>query len=68
MGSKKEVSIGDYVIHKHSGRFVCDDEGNPVKVVRFTLLFGCDGVVYENSDYDFIEDVEKASSLVLELL
>ena len=68
MDSKKEIEIGDYVIYKDSGEVVCDDVGDPTKVVKFKKKFARDAVMYEDGHFDFLNDIEKASPLLLELL
>ena len=68
MGSKKEVEIGDYVIYKQSGEVVCDRHGNPIKIVEFWEVHSYSAVRYEDGGFDYVERIEKASSLLLELL
>lgn len=63
------VERGDKVMYS-DGRVVCDEDGFPVIVIDIkyhpTLVRLC--VFYENGDFDYLEDVEKCSPLLLELL
>lgn len=68
MDSKKEIEIGDYVIYNDSGEVVCDDAGDPIKVIKFRKIFARDAVMYEDGNFDFLNDIEKASPLLLELI
>lgn len=69
MDSKKEIEIGDYVIYNDSGEVVCDaDTKCPIKVIAFTIQGRKPIAIYQNGEYDFIENLEKASPLLLELL
>ncbi len=68
MESKKEVEIDDYVIYKSSGEVVCNEAGDPVRVIAFMKFHSYDGVKYDDGGWDYAERVEKASSLLLELL
>lgn len=70
---------GDYVIYKKTGQLVCNTRKKPLKVRKiepaeefyghvFKKIAQKFVVVYENGQFDFIENVEKASPLLLELL
>ncbi len=60
--------VGDYVIYKESGEVVCNKAGNPTKIVEFLKKYGCDAVWYEDGGWDYADRIEKAGSLLLELL
>lgn len=70
---------GDYVVYKKTGMVVCNTRKKPLKVRKIEsaaefyriAAFQRDDrlvVVYEDGQFDFIENVEKASPLLLELL
>lgn len=69
MDSKNVINIGDYVFYKDSGEVVCDNDTKlPLKVMKLVVFFEKDSVLYENGEWDFIEALEKASPLLLELI
>lgn len=69
MDLKDEIKVGDYVIYKDSGEVVCDaDTKCPLKIIDFTLRRGHVVALYENGEFDFLLDIQKASTLLLELL
>jgi hypothetical protein len=69
MDSKNAINIGDYVYYKDSGQIVCDNDTKlPLKVIKLVFYFEKDSVLYENGEWDFIEGLERASPLLLELI
>ena len=69
MDSKKEVKVGDFVQYVDSGELVCDENGSPLRVIAIKLygvpFTPC--VFYSQGSFDYLSNVQVASSLVLEL-
>jgi len=67
MDLKKEIKVGDFVQYDNS-EIVCNGDGVPLKVIEIKERYGRYCVFYDNGEFDFYKDVEKADPLLLELL
>ena len=68
MDSKNEIKVGDYVAYISDRTIVVDDDGNPLRVVKIDLSTWLPIVRYTNGEFDWLETVERAPSLLLELV
>lgn len=69
MASKKEVKVGDFVQYIDNGELVCDENGTPLRVIQIKP-YGVptvDCVFYSQGSFDYLSNVQTASSLMLEL-
>lgn len=76
MDLKNEIKPGDFVIYKKTGLLVCNSMGRPFKVNKvmnaseFNPQFDSTKIIvtYVNGHFDFLDSLEKASPLLLELI
>lgn len=70
MDSKREIKVGDCVMYADSGEVVCNEDGEPLKVMKIEEYdyVGVICVFYSDGGYDYLSAVEVAPSLLLELL
>jgi len=67
MDSKNEVRVGDCVMYK-KGVIATGDDGTPLRVIAIDLTASIPSVLYDNGEFDWLETVERAPSLLVELL
>jgi hypothetical protein len=68
MDSKNEVRVGDYVMYKEGGSIVTGENGNPLRVATINLSAYIPAVTYDNGEFDWLETIERAPALLLELI
>lgn len=70
MDLKKEVKVGDFVQYTDEDGVVIGDDGKLLRVIEIFKhkVFGDMCVGYEDGKFDFLNNVEKADPLLLELI